>query len=129
MTWRVMWLLSFVGLALGLALVSALLAVGHRVAAAVALGLVVGGWLVYHRIWQAQVRLRMTKLWTLADQLDYGAADLKSFAQAYTVLQWAATRPELLRFYPSRRIWQRVMRRLLQEQACRAVEQSRQDAI
>ncbi|WP_390408106.1 hypothetical protein [Lacticaseibacillus jixiensis] len=129
MTWRVMWLLSFVGLGLGLALVSALLAVGHSIAAAVALGLVLGGWLVYHRIWQAQVRLRMTKLWRLADQLDYGAADLKSFAQAYTVLQWAASRPELLRFYPSRRIWQRVMRRLLQEQACRAVEQSRQDAI
>ena len=106
-----------------------LLAAGRPVAAVVVLALTLGGLLAGNKMLQSQVRLRMTKLWALADQLGYGAVDLKQFAQAYTVLAWAASRPEVLGFYPSRRVWQRVMRRLTQEQACRAVEQSRQDAI
>lgn len=42
----------------------------------------------------------MTIMWQLADALGYGAADLKHLAGKYGELDWAATRPERMDFFP-----------------------------
>ncbi|WP_390410485.1 hypothetical protein [Lacticaseibacillus jixiensis] len=49
---------------------------------------------------QRNNRRLLAKMWALADELGYTAADLKRLSGKYGELDWAATRPERLTFFP-----------------------------
>lgn len=74
-------------------------------------------WLV---VVQVTNKHRMQALWALADDLGYGPGRLKRLAGRYTLLDWAASRPERLQFCPRAHVWARVMRLLQAEQQRRS---------
>ena len=64
-------------------------------------------------------------LWVLAGQLGGGAADLERLAGKFGTLDWEATRPERMAFFPGTRLVTQLIRQLQAEQARRADEEQR----
>lgn len=65
---------------------------------------------------QRDNRRMLTIMWGLADELGYTAADLKRLSGKYGELDWAATRPERITFFPGVKVITQVTHAMQREQ-------------